>query len=100
MFVLVPIIPDYLYHLKNPTSEFDETYRILAKNCSNSELIKQRNYFVRHPTQFRRLLRTTCNWTVDWAMNRIDLENQQRTIILENVRREKENFNGNGNVKH
>jgi hypothetical protein len=64
----------------------DDTYKFLAKNCSNSELIRHRNYFVRHPFQFRRVLYTSCNWTVDWAMNKTEIETKQRTIILENVR--------------
>ncbi len=58
----------------------------MAKNCSNTEIIRHRNYFVRHPDQFRRILRTNCNWTVDWAINKTDTENKQRTIVLENVR--------------
>ncbi len=63
----------------------NDTYKFLAKNCSNNELIRHRNYFVRHPVQFRRILRTYCNWTIDWAMNKTEIESKQRTIILENV---------------
>jgi hypothetical protein len=88
LFYLVPIIPDYLYNLQNATKSFDETYRFLSKNCSNTEIIRQRSYFSRHPVQFRRVLYAHCNWTVDWAMNRTELENKQRTTILESVRRE------------
>ncbi|CAF1040752.1 unnamed protein product [Adineta steineri] len=84
---IVPIIPDYLYHLQNPKSPMDETYKFLAKNCSNDELVRHRSYFVRHPFQFRKILRTSCNWTVDWAMNKTEIENKQRTIILENENR-------------
>ena len=83
--VSVPIVPDYLYRLQQPNLAADETYKFLAKNCSNNEILKQRNYFVRHPAQFRRVLRIHCNWSVDWAMNKIENENVQRTIILEKV---------------
>jgi hypothetical protein len=86
VFLKVPIIPDYLYRLQNPTKPTEDTYKFLAKNCSNNELIRHRNYFVRHPVQFQYTLRTYCNWTVDWAMNKTETENKQRTIILENVR--------------
>ena len=84
--LVVPIIPDYLYHLQNPANGFDETYKFLAKNCSSTELVRQQNYFVRHPVQFRRILRAHCNWSIDWAANKTETENKQRTIILENVR--------------
>ena len=83
--VSVPIVPDYLYRLQQPNLAADETYQFLAKNCSNTEILQRRNYFVRHPAQFRRVLRTYCNWSVDWAMNKIEDENVQRTIILEKV---------------
>jgi len=82
----VPIIPDYLYHLQNPKSATDDIYKFLAKNCSNTELIRHRSYFVRHPVNFQGVLRTYCNWTVGWAMNKTEFENKQRTIILEHVR--------------
>lgn len=81
----MPIIPDYLYRLENPISSMDETYKFLAKNCSNKELVVQQNYFVRHPAQFRGVLRASCNWTVDWAMNKTEIESKQRTVTLENV---------------
>ncbi|CAF0757281.1 unnamed protein product [Rotaria sordida] len=80
---VVPIIPDYLYHLQQPKIFNNDTFKFLAKNCSNSEIIRQRNYFVRNPAKFRLLLRTYCNWTLDWAINRTEIENKQRTIILE-----------------
>ena len=83
--LLVPIIPDYLYRLENPISSMDETYKFLAKNCSNKELVLQQSYFVRHPAQFRGVLRASCNWTVDWAMNKTEIESKQRTVTLENV---------------
>lgn len=82
----VPIVPDYLYKLQHPTLNADETYKFLAKNCSNTEIVRHRNYFGRHPLQFRRILLTSCNWTVDWAMEKIDTNDQQRRVILETVR--------------
>lgn len=85
--VSVPIVPDYLYHIQNPGRTIDDTYKFLAKNCSNTEIVRRRNYFVRHPSQFRRILRTSCNWTVDWAMEKVNLQTKQRTIILEKVNR-------------
>jgi hypothetical protein len=93
----VPIVPDYLYNLQQLTKPTEDTFKFLAKNCSNDEIIKHRNYFGRQPVQFRRILRTYCNWTVDWAINKTDLENKQRTIVLEKVglvirRREKFEF--------
>jgi len=83
---IVPIIPDYLYRLQNRTTPLDDTYKFLVKNCSNTELVEHPNYFVRHPAQLRGILRTYCNWTVDWAMNKVESENKERTLILENVR--------------
>ena len=82
----VPIVPDYLYKLQHPTLNADETFKFLAKNCSNTEIIRRRVYFGRHPLQFRRILRTSCNWTVDWAMEKIDTNDEQRRVILETVR--------------
>ncbi len=82
----VPIVPDYLYHLQNPTTTIDDTYKFLAKNCSNIEFIRHRNYFVRHPVQFQGLLRANCNWAVEWAMNKTEVDYKQRAIILESVR--------------
>ena len=84
-FFIVPIVPDYLYHLQDTTMTGDNTFKFLAKNCSNNEILKKQDYFFRHPPQFRRILRTYCNWTVDWAMNRTDYENKQRIIVLEQV---------------
>ena len=83
--ISVPIVPDYLYHIQRPKIDLDDTYKFLEKNCSNHEIITRRNFFARHPTQFRYLLRTSCNWTTDWAMERIDLGNQERIFILEKV---------------
>jgi hypothetical protein len=83
--IKVPIVPDYLYHLDNPTKAHD-TYNFLAKNCSHNELIQRRDYFVRNPVEFRRILETYCNWTVDWTVNRTEIENKQKAIILKNVR--------------
>ncbi|CAF1252766.1 unnamed protein product [Adineta steineri] len=81
---VVPIVPDYLYRLHQSTVRLqDDTYKFLAKNCTNNELVKRRDYFARHPVQFRVILRTYCNWTVDWAMNKTESENRQRTVILE-----------------
>ncbi|CAF3622709.1 unnamed protein product [Rotaria socialis] len=80
---VVPIVPDYLYRLQQPKISSNDTYSLLAKNCSNSEIIERRNYFVRNPTKFRLLLRTHCNWTLDWAINRTDIESQERRTILE-----------------
>jgi hypothetical protein len=82
----VPIIPDYLYHLENPIP-VDDTYKILAKNCSHNELIRHRNYFVRHPFELRRILQTSCNSTVNWAMNRTEIESKQQKIVLEKVKK-------------
>lgn len=81
----VPIVPDYIYHLRQTTVTTEDTFKFLAKNCSNNEILKKQNYFFRHPPQLRRVLRTSCNWTVDWAMNRTEYEKKQRTIILEKV---------------
>ncbi|CAF0998137.1 unnamed protein product [Adineta ricciae] len=81
---VVPIVPDYLYRLHQSTVKSqDDTYRFLARNCTNNELMKRRDYFARHPVDLRIILRTYCNWTVDWAINKTDTENKQRTVILE-----------------
>lgn len=85
-FLTVPIVPDYLYRLQQTTLTTDDTFKFLAKNCTNKELIKQQSYFLRHPLQFRRVLQTHCNWTVRWAVNKTEYENKQRSIILEKVR--------------
>lgn len=80
-------MPDYLYRLDQSTVKSqDSTYRFLAKNCSNNELMARRDYFARHPVDLRVILRRYCNWTVDWAINKTDAENRQRAIILEKVR--------------
>ena len=49
----VPIVPDYLYHLQQTTLTTDDTFKFLAKNCSNTEILRHQSYFVRHPVQFR-----------------------------------------------
>jgi len=64
-YVKVPIVPDYLYRLQQTTLKTNDTFKFLAKNCTNNEIIKRRNYFLRHPLQFRRILQTYCNWTTD-----------------------------------
>ncbi|CAF0788449.1 unnamed protein product [Rotaria sordida] len=84
---VVPIIPDYLYRLQHPKGTIDDTYKFLAKNCSNREIFRNRNYFVRHPSEFRAVLATTCDWSVSWAMNKTEIENKQRTISLERENR-------------
>ncbi len=81
----MPIVPDYLYNLQQTPITTEDTFKFLAKNCSKNELLKKQNYFFRHPVQFRRVLKTYCNWTVDWAMNKTEYENKQRTVILEQV---------------
>jgi hypothetical protein len=83
----VPIVPDYLYRLQQAAVTADDTFKFLSKNCSNVEILRRRSYFVRHPAQFRRILRATCNWTVDWALNKTETENKQRTVILEEVKK-------------
>ncbi|CAF0893671.1 unnamed protein product [Adineta ricciae] len=84
---VVPIIPDYLYHLDNPKATFEDTYKFLAKNCSRPEIFRHRNYLNQHTDQLQDILRSYCNWTVAWAMNRTEIENDQRTTVLENENR-------------
>ncbi|CAF3373243.1 unnamed protein product [Rotaria sp. Silwood1] len=79
----VPIVPDYLYHLQQPKIYNNDIYKFLAKNCSNNGIILRRNYFARNPSAFQQFLKTYCNWTVDWAMNKTEIENKQRNTILE-----------------
>ena len=64
----------------------NDIYKYLAKNCSNLNLFYHRNYFVRHPTQFRRILHQNCDWSSKWAMDKIEIENERRSVSLEKVR--------------
>lgn len=64
----------------------DDTYRFLAKNCSNREIFNHRSYFVRHPSDLGTLLRTSCTWNTDWAVNQTEVQRKQRTAILQRVR--------------
>ncbi len=82
----VPIVPDYLYRLEQTAQTTDDTFKFLSKNCSNTEILRRQSYFVRHPAQFRTILRANCNWNVDWAVNKTIIETKQKTIILEEVK--------------
>lgn len=81
----VPIIPDYLYHLKFPNQSLDDMFRYLAKNCSQKDIFRRRNYFSRNPMKLELILTTYCNWTIGMAMNRTELEDKQRAAALSNV---------------
>ncbi|CAF1202474.1 unnamed protein product [Rotaria sp. Silwood1] len=84
---VVPIIPEYLYRLQHPTEAKDDTFKFLAENCSNKEIFRQRSYFVRHPSELRVVLATTCGWAVDLGMNKTEMEKKQRSISLERENR-------------
>ncbi|CAF1927186.1 unnamed protein product [Rotaria magnacalcarata] len=84
---VVPIVPEYLYRLQHPNDTVDDTYKFLAKNCSNREIFKHRSYFVRHPTEFRAALNTSCMWNIAWALNQTEIQNAQRSIILQRENR-------------
>ncbi|CAF4705086.1 unnamed protein product [Rotaria sp. Silwood1] len=85
--IQVPILPDYLYRFRHSKIYNNDIIKFLAKNYSNHEILRQRNYFVRHPSEFRRLLQTIGNSSLDWITNNIEIESKQRTSSLENENR-------------
>ncbi|CAF1403539.1 unnamed protein product [Didymodactylos carnosus] len=85
--MLVPIIPEYLYHLEHkPTSPF----KFFAKNCTSFNDKQYRHeYYEQYQQALRKyLFSINCSHLIDWIRNAQDIESAQKqeALVKENGR--------------